>query len=268
MYTFALGLLLSLLSCSGEPDVSYPITGTVVQVKGGSVVLDHEEIPGFMQAMVMDLPAAPQELARLATGDQVEGLLVVRGEKAFLSELVVTARDQPVVQPTSGAQGLAVGDTLPAQQIPVHGGQPLTLGAGQGQVTLLTFLFTTCPLPEYCPLLATKLVGLQGDLGGARILAITLDPETDTLEVLRSYGETVGADPAVWSFGRLETPALQDLLDLLGVKRIPSKGTLMHSMRILVLDGAGQIVHVEKDNNWEQEALLAQVQAVSAPKQP
>ncbi len=95
-----------------------------------------------------------------------------------------------------------------------------------------------------------------------------MDPETDTLEVLRSYGETVGADPAVWSFGRLETPALQDLLDLLGVKRIPSKGTLMHSMRILVLDGAGQIVHVEKDNNWEQEALLAQVQAVSAPKQP
>ena len=91
-------------------------------------------------------------------------------------------------------------------------GATLVLGQGQDRPTLLTYIYTRCPMPEFCPATIARLQPLQEALTKSqRIVAVTLDPEFDTGEVLTRYGEAAAADPARWSFGIPTKAQLPDL---------------------------------------------------------
>ncbi len=251
-----------LLSCADEPETPWPIKGKVLRVNERSLLLEHEEIEGLMPAMVMEIAAHPDELQDLSAGDYVEGQLLVTTQTSRLADLEVVSHDdapeEAPEEPTVSA--LVVGDHLEATELPSSTGETLLVGRGQGTPTVLTYLFTSCPLPEYCPLLASKLASLQTEIKGkARIVAVTLDPETDTPEVLQAYGKGFASDPEVWHFARLELPELEALLERCGVSRVPNEGTLMHSLRLLVLDSDGRVVHMERDNSWDVDIIAAKV---------
>lgn len=246
----------TLFSCSvSPPPTSHALTGVVRGVEEGSLVIDHDEIPGFMPAMVMELPV--EGSVEVVVGDQIEGALVVDGESFRLAEVRVTRRSESVPSAAHAwSEPLLLGETLERLEVPGVSG-PTVLGAGQEEVTVLTFLFTTCPMPEACPLLATKLAGLQEELRGkARIVAVTLDPETDTLERLSEYAETVGADPQTWTFARLEGESLATLLSRVEMDVDRSGKVLTHNLRLLVLDRHGKLVYRHRDNSWTQPQLM------------
>src|SRR5215208_2688366 len=91
----------------------------------------------------------------------------------------------------------------PALTLTRQDGAPLSLIDLRGKVVLLTFIYTSCT--DTCPLLTGKLASLQERLGpdfGSHVhfLSITVDPERDTPDVLRAYGQRFRADPAGWAF--------------------------------------------------------------------
>ena len=253
---FALLSLLSLAPLAGcDTADTYPITGRVLEVNGDVLTLEHDEIPGFMAAMTMPLPADAPAFGEYQPGAVIRGTLRVSDDGMKVVDVRITGHEQLNVLGTSADPEL--GTALPAVVLPTLGGD-VTVGAGQDMPTVLTFLFTQCPVKEYCPLLASKLARLQPMLAGrARIVAVTLDPENDSLEVLREYGEGYGADPAVWTFARLELESLDSLLGLVGGQRVPENGSISHNLRLLVLDAEGRLLALYPDNDWDPEVVAA-----------
>jgi len=243
----------ALVACDAAD--TYPITGRVLEVNGQVLTLEHDEIPGFMAAMTMPLPADAPAFGEYQPGSVISGTLRVSDDGMKVVEVRITGHEQLNVLGTSADP--EVGSVLPAVTLPTLAGDVM-VGQGQGVPTVLTFLFTQCPVEEYCPLLASKLARLQPLIQGrARIVAVTLDPERDSLEVLKAYGEGYGADPAVWRFARLDLESLDGLLRLVGGQRVPENGSISHNLRLLALDADGRILALHPDNEWDPEAVAA-----------
>ncbi len=250
-------LLLTLLACDHLGGAErFPITGRILELRGGDELLvEHDAIPGFMDAMTMPLAADPPAFGTYQPGDVIRGTLRVSEDGTRIVDVRIVGHEQ--LDPLGSAADPAVGSVLAATRMPSTEGE-LTVGAGQGVPTVLTFLFTSCPVAEYCPLLASKLAQLQPLIRDrARIVAVSLDPARDSLEVLAQYGRERGADPAIWHFARLEEPALGELLERVGGLRTQAPGTITHNLRLLALDADGRILALYRDNTWDPAEVVA-----------
>ena len=108
-----------------------------------------------------------------------------------LSQAVSESADLPEIGPA------------PAFSLTTQEGARLTLQDLRGKVVAVTFIYASCT--DTCPLLTAKLTGLQARLGtdfGAKVffVAITVDPERDTPQVLQRYAQAHGANLAGWAF--------------------------------------------------------------------
>lgn len=257
-----LPVLTALLACVGA-DPEFPVTGRVVEVRGPTeVVIAHDDIPGFMAAMTM--PFQVRDAALLAgvdPGDTVAGTLVVGRDRARLESLVVTAEAPPEEQPPDLAPGESVpeGAIFPETPIVLAQGSPVTLGKGQTGRWLLTFVYTRCPIPEFCPAVVLKLQALQEVLPpDTRILAVTLDPEYDSRGVLRDFAKQVGAVPGRWDFGRVPDEVLVGLAEKAGLQVHGGRGAdITHDLVFVVLDADGRLVKRWRDLSWEPAELGA-----------
>lgn len=247
------------LACTTE-DPRYPVAGEVVELRPPSeIVIAHEEIPGFMEAMTMPFTLAdPAELASVAPGDRVSGTLAV-GERTLLHDLVVTARRPAPEEPPELAPGQAVpeGAIFPSTPVIVAQGSPVTIGQGQEGRWAVTFLYTRCPIPEYCPLVVSRFQSLQEVLPeGARLLAITLDPEHDSRGVLREFGARHGAVPGRWDLGRVPGEVLFGLAEKAGLKTAGEGLGIVHDLVMLVLDEEGRLIKRYKDMKWDRDEVV------------
>ncbi len=261
---------LLLAACNFSTGETYPLVGTVLEVEEASILVDHEEIPGFMRAMVMPLAADPNLLRGLSRGDRIKARLLVSESKSQLIGIEVTGRVELAPLPEDASlevKALEVGAVLAGIDLPTSAG-PIHIGEGQGETTVLSFLFTSCPLPEYCPLLASKLVQLQERIRGkARIVVVTLDPERDTFEVLSEYGAAMGADPSMWHYVRAELDTLTPLFEAVEMTLAERDGMLLHSLKLLVLAPDGTLRFLAKNNGWDIDAVAGAVagEATSGP---
>ena len=182
-------LLGLLLACWGQN--AYIVEGTVVRLEGERVILDHEEVAGLMPAMTMPFDVAdPAMLKDLRPGDQVYARYEIEeGKGGSLTKLRVTGHGPPPAQ--RGAMPLERNHQLPGHDLPSHRGDTVRIGQGQGETTILTFIYTRCPLPEACPAVMMKLRSVEAALDEAgvpaRLVAVSLDPDFDTQEVLAAY---------------------------------------------------------------------------------
>lgn len=150
-------------------------------------------------------------------------------------------------------------------------GEQVNLSNYRGKVVLLAFVFTTCP--GVCPLISQQMAFLQGQLKreglfGSKtvMLSVTVDPKTDTAEVLRAYAKTFGADPAGWRFLREDPPKLDPVLKAYDewTKLLP-KGEIDHPARVYLIDQAGNMREIyslaffnEQQTLLDMKALLAE----------
>lgn len=252
--------LLAWLACSIPAGDPHPVDGRVLAVDGASVTIEHGGIPDVIEAGSTPFTSEPNLSKRVKPGDVVQAFLMVTDDDIRVIGFEVVGHE-PL---QSALRPLAQGELFEARTMAAvigtgeHG--EVLVGAGAGKVQVVTFLFTTCPMAMYCPLLSRKLYDLQTRLPeGVEIVAITLDPETDSLEVLENYGTLRSADFERWRFARVELDELQDLLVLAGASREEAEGTLNHNLRLLVLDADGRLIHKEKDNSWKVEDMLATV---------
>jgi protein SCO1/2 len=140
---------------------------------------------------------------------------------------------------------------------------------------VLSFLFTRCPLPNFCPLTARKLAQTQNRLLAQRggptnwhILAVTLDPEFDTPQRLRQFGATYGYQPEHWSFLTGELIDITAVAEQLGLYFWSEDGTVNHNLRTVVVDAAGLIQTNMSGNEWAVDTLIGQIESAARAPRP
>lgn len=248
----------------------FPVAGIVRSaVADGTIVVTHEEIVGYMPAMTMRFKvadAARSPAAQLQPGDRVAFSLHVDAdtEQADSFRVIGHAPEPAPRAPTSVAvRRVHEGDVIPAFSLIDEQTRPFTSARWSGHVTVLTFIFTRCPVAEFCPLMARRFGELQHAIeadaqlrGRAELLSITLDPEFDRPDVLAAYGKAVGADPAVWHFATGATNDVTALVKAFSVYTERNGATLDHTLCTALVDANGRIVTLWRGNAWTTNEVL------------
>jgi len=263
---------------------TFPIRGKIVSVDAakGSVLLSHEAVPGFMDAMTMAYKLKdPTVASELHPGDRITAKLLVRKvgedyEDAMLDEIVVTAQARPDYKPTMNYHVPTAGDPVPDFKLVNQDGKTIHLGQFKGRVVLLTFIYTRCPLADFCPRMNKNFAQIDQALaadkklyGETHLLSISFDPKFDTPVILKSYGGiyTGGAAAtfAHWDFAappESDLPALEQFFDV-GVT--PGEaGTLTHSLSTAVIGKDGKVRAWYPTNEWTPEEVLAAMKSAAA----
>ena len=251
-------LLLGLVGC-WRGDV-FIVEGTVVEVHPpDEVVLDHEDVPGLMGAMIMPFPVAdPDLLAGLEPGTRVVARYALEDSGGKLVAVRITGHG-PAPAVASGPVPVRVGETIAETRLAAHDGTTIDIGPSQAGRTALTFVYTRCPQPEFCPAMIARLQALQQALGeaeGVRLVAVTLDPEFDTPEVLSAYATAVGAGPRL-SFARVDD--LDALAMRAGLSVMKGNGEIAHGLRLLVLDRGGKLIERYDDARFPIDRVVSQL---------
>src|ERR1019366_7784018 len=182
---------------------TFPIRGKIVSVDAakGSVMLDHEAVPGFMEAMTMSYKLKDANVAsELHPGDRITATLLVRKtadgyEDPQLDQIVVTAQARPDYKPSVQYHVPAAGDAVPDFKLVNENGRTIHMAQFKGRVVLLTFIYTRCPLADFCPRMNKNFAEIDNALAGdaklygeTHLLSISFDPKFDTPAILKSYG--------------------------------------------------------------------------------
>ena len=274
-------LLLPLLaavcvSCapSRDPARQYPIRGQILAigtnpVVGGTEVTGrHEDIPGFMPAMTMAYFLKKGTTAgNAAAGDLFTATLVVNGSELYLQDLRVTGRAPlpPEAKAVKIMDVMSPGDQVPDDPLLDQTGTARKLSDWRGRAVAVTFVYTRCPVPDFCPLMDRQFARLQRIIAAdpalrsrVHLASISFDPVHDTLGVIREHAEARGADPALWSYLTGSAAAIDRVTSRFGVSTIQEKdaNTLTHNLRTAVIDPHGRLVKVYSGNEWTTDALL------------
>ncbi len=243
---------------------TYKLTGVVRRVDpaSGLVTISHDAIPDFMEAMTMPFTLKDHSLLdEVRVGDGVEGSLRVEragGEvKDYeLTDLVVArpAPAAPLKLDLSGltSPALKPGDLVPDFAMTGQDGKAFRLSDLRGNVVALTFIYTRCPLPDFCPRLDTKFseASQRAEVtpekaARLRFLSISFDPEHDTPAVLSQHAKARGARPPLWSFAVASHDELAKVAAPLGLQYGPGKAEVIHNLVIAVIGPDGRLVRKE-----------------------
>lgn len=242
----------------------------------GEVTLDHEAIPGFMEAMTMPYKLKdPSILSELHPGDVLTAdVLVSQSDDAdvLLDHIVVVAQSKLDYRPAVVYHVPAPGDIVPDFKMRNQDGRTIRLSQFRGKNLLVTFIYTRCPLPNFCPLVTRNFATIEKQLaasprlhGKTHLLCVSFDPEHDTPERLRAYGATyIGSDAkdafADWDFAVPEKPALLDMAKFfdVGITNEPDQ-TITHTLSTTLIGPDGKVIRFYPGNDWTPEQVLNDV---------
>lgn len=251
--------------------VTFPVRGVVVSVNMEKmrVVMDHEEIPDYMKAMTMPFKVKDSTLlAKIQPGDTVEGVLAVSRTESWLESLTVVGSGDESESPSSAADNIfrriyKVGSRIPDYSFVNQDGKRVRLSDFRGKALAITFIYSRCPLPDFCIQMSNHFARVQRALKKEPLLAnkwhlltISFDPEFDTPPVLMRYGKAYKADFSTWDFATDSLSNIRELADGLELVVEDDEGGLIaHNLRTAVIDPDGVLVEVYKGNEWTVEDL-------------
>lgn len=263
---------------------TYEVKGRVAGVDDGgkTLVVEHEEIPGYMPPMIMPLPVAePDMTASLESGDAIAFTMSVSTDSTWISAIesipdTAVARNpaqttQPMPASASlndGPQPLREGDQVPADLTLVdQSGEPIRMADFRDRALVLTFIYTSCPLPDYCPLMSRRFATLQPTLrdrfgGQAHLLSISFDPATDTPAVLRDYAAEYTDQLDTWTFATGDTSQVNRATRLFQVYTEPEEGDITHNLVTAVVAPDGTVRRLFRGNDWTPEDVTRAVEQV------
>ena len=257
----------------------YSVRGIVVSsdAKTGAVTLDTDAIPGYMQAMTMPYTLAqPNIAAELHPGDTIKATLTVTADADTLDEIVVIAQAKPDYKPAVTYNDLEPGEAVPDFAFRNQDGKTVRLGQWQGKVVLLTFIYTRCPLPNFCVRMSRNFAEMDEELAKdpklyakTHLLSVSFDPQYDTPAVLRSYGgaytgEFTKETFAHWDFAAPTAEELPKVMEFFDVGATPEKDkTITHSLSTVVIGPDGKVFKWYPGNEWTPEQVLADVRKLA-----
>jgi protein SCO1 len=280
---FALQLCLS--SCGSKPEApaasgsakEYEIKGKVVSVNKSDrkVTVDHEEIPGYMEKMTMEFNLYDDWVySELAPGAIIQATLVVDGERSWLKNPVVTKITDPSQVGRSEESGIEPdpGTEVPNFALVNQNGRKINFKQYRGRALLVTFIYTRCPLPDYCPLMSQNFAQINRDLAKntamkekTHLLSISIDPDYDKPQVLREYGARyIGSKTSdafkQWEFASGSPEQIKDVAVFFGLNYWPEKGQVIHGLRTALVTSDGKVFKVYRGNDWKPEEVLKDIE--------
>jgi len=260
---------------SGQTLKVYKLRGKVVagDAERGEVTVNHEAIPGLMEAMTMPYKLKdPSILGELHPGDVMTAdVLVLPDPNAdfLLDHIVIVAQAKPDYLPRSAYHVPTAGDALPDFQLRNQDGRAIHLAQYQGKALLITFIYTRCPSPNFCPWVTRAFATVEKQLAAqpalyakTHLLVITFDPDNDTPERLKAYGATyMGGDNfAHWEFAVPSKPVLLEMAKFfdLGMTQ-GSDASIIHTLSTTLVGPDGKVSRFYPGNDWTPEQVLGDV---------
>ncbi len=237
-----------------------------VDADAGVVTIRHGDIQGFMPSMTMPFKVRDRQLLHgRVVGDLVTGTLFVTDTDAYLIRLDVTGHGQvlQVARPPV-AEVLQPGAEVPDARLIDATGRPFDLSSLRGSVVTLTFVYTRCPLPQFCPLMDRQFAAVLARVRAeprlresVRMLSISFDPEYDTPAVLEAHGRRVGADGTIWRFATADRRTIDTMAPRFGVVVVrDDPNSITHNLRTAVIDRQGRLVTIYNGGDWTPDTLV------------
>jgi protein SCO1 len=251
----------------------YHLVGKIVSIDKdqASIMVDGKEIVGFMAAMTMPYSVRDTKLLTpLAPGDEITADVVVDDQGAYLENIVVTKKGDGK-GPTGTTYPPNPGDKVPDFALVNQDGKIIHLRSYQGDVLLVTFIYTRCPYPDFCPLVSRNFSKIYASLRKdpslgprIRLLSVSFDPDHDTPEVLRKYADTfkstTGGNPYDrWQFAVIPKKDLVPVANFFGLYYDfgGGDGQIAHSLSTTVISPDGTVYKWYQDNDWKPDDLIA-----------
>jgi protein SCO1/2 len=265
-------------SSTGQNFKVYKLRGKVVSTDAasGEVTLNHEAIPGFMDAMTMPYKLKDASiLGELHPGDMITADVLVSTDPnadVLLDHIVVVAQGKPDYRPAVSYHVPAAGDAVPDFKLRNQDGRPIHLAQFRGKALLVTFIYTRCPLPDFCPRVTRNFAQIEKELAATpalyaktHLICISFDSEHDTPERLRAYGATYIGSDAIrafthWDFAVAEKPVLLEMAKFFDVGiTFGADETITHTLSTTLIGPNGKVVRFYPGNEWTAEQILADV---------
>ena len=272
----AITLSLAGAACStAPPPRKFELTGQVLVVheKTNYVTIKHEDIAGYMPGMTMNFAVAPALMSGRTPGELIRATLEVTDTTAVLTAITRTGT-APL--PEGAADSMAaimlnVGDAVPDTALIDQHDKRRAISEWKGYVTVLTFIYTQCPLPTYCPLMDQNFVAIQRAAaedpvlrGKIRLVSVSFDPDVDTPAVLRAHAARRKADPAVWTFLTGDRATVERFAARFGVSvKRPAADSkeITHNLRTAIIGLEGRILKLYSGNEWTPSTMIADLRA-------
>ena len=290
LITVSLGAVVFCASCQRSKSSAakrYPFTGRVVSIdtQDQSAVIDGDNIPGFMGAMAMSYKIKPPTaLSQLSPGDSITAEVVVvepandsGAQDYWLENVKVTAHAKtPPAAATQRAP--APGDEVPDFSFTNQDSRRASFKQYRGKVVLVTFIYTRCPFPDFCPRVSHNFAEIDKQLAAdpalstrVHLLSVSFDPEHDTPKVLRDYAFSVTHtnDPALfrrWEFAVPSSADLHKIADFFGLVAKPEGGLITHNLSTTVIGPDGKIVKWYHGGDWQPSDLIKDATEALADK--
>lgn len=278
-------LLLACLPALAAAAERYPVTGLILSIDQShrSFTASCTEIPGYMKAMVMPIAVRePKALTDLKPSMFVDFTLVVEKDHSWAENVRVHDYENLAQEPllvrrlqmlarldkaNPLAPTLEIGQPVPEFTLTDQTGQRVSLSRFKGKVVGVTFIYTSCPLPDYCFRLSNNFGRLQkrfADRMGRDVVLLTIsfDPVHDTPEVLAKYAGIWKADAKSWHLLTGTTAEVKAVCARFGLNFWPDEGTLTHTLHTLVIDREGKLAANFEGNQFTAEQLGDFVQTI------
>jgi len=242
-----------------------------------TIRIKHEEIPNYMAAMTMPFEVRDVSIMRGVTvGDEIGFELVVTKEDSWIASVQklspASAGGISDLSQMKEIQRIQIGETVPDFKLTDQNGRSISLNAFRGKVVLLTFIYTRCPLPNFCPLMSKNFASLQERLekrfpGKFQLLSVSIDPWFDRPEVLKEYAARYSKDDATWTFGTGTPEQLDAVGALFGLVHEWAGGLINHDLRTALIAPDGRLVQLWKSNAWTPYEVQRRVEEILNPRE-
>ena len=251
-------LVLIVLSPACNRTKRYPLRGLVLEknTSTSEITVKHEDIPGFMSAMTMPYKVKdPVIVQELQPGDAIAAEVVTanNGNDYWLEDVRITDESaRKTIKPPVAVHRLDAGEQVPDIPLTNQDGTSFRLGDLKGKALLVTFIYTRCPMPTFCPRLSGQFAKIHGDLSKTpddftktHLVTISFDPKYDTPSVLRKYGLAYLDDNSAgfshWDFASTNPSDLRKLADAFGLEYFEEDNQISHTMDIVLISPDGKV---------------------------
>jgi protein SCO1 len=283
-FVSCLAAILVVSACTRSDERTFTLQGQVLSLEPArkTLTIKHEEIKGFMPAMTMPYEVRDAKLLDgLKGGDLINATLVVISNGAYLSTIKKVG-EAPLEKPpaeapnpsaSSGFELLKPGDAVPDAAFVDQDNRKRRFSDFKGSPVVMTFIYTKCPLPTFCPLMDRHFAALQtslqstAGLGPVRLLTVSFDPVTDTPAVLKAHAKQLNAELVRWTFLTGDRDEIDRFAARFGVsisRAMNDARDITHNLRTAIVDGDGRIVKVYTGNDWSPKQVLADLETLAS----
>jgi protein SCO1/2 len=280
--TISLATALLVCACGRSDRKEYKLQGQILSIAADhkEANIKHEDIKGLMPAMTMPYKVRDaKQFEAVVPGDLINATLVIVSNEAYLKDVHKVGSAPLEQQPgqaaapsaSSGFELLKEGQPVPNVEFVNQDGKQVDFESFKGDAVVVTFIYTKCPMPTFCPLMDRHFTTIQQKLKQqnndlkVHLLSVSFDPLEDTPPVLKKHAQQLGADPRIWTFVTGDRDEIDRWASRFGVsvsRALNDPTNITHNLRTAIVDRQGNLVQTYTGNEWTPEQVVADVKVM------